>query len=73
MRVLVTGGKGFIGKHLCEILQLKGYNVQSYDIKDGQDILDRAKLDAAIKNVDAVFHLAGLLGCLLYTSPRPRD
>jgi len=62
MRVLVTGGKGFIGKHLCRALELRGYEAQSYDIKDGQDILDRAKLDAAIKNVDAVFHLAGLLG-----------
>ena len=29
--ILVTGGTGFIGSHLCEILTEYGYNVTAYD------------------------------------------
>ena len=29
--VLVTGGTGFIGSHLCETLVESGYNVTAYD------------------------------------------
>lgn len=31
MKILVTGGSGFIGSHLCDALLLKGHEVISYD------------------------------------------
>ncbi len=62
MKALVTGGQGFIGKHLYNMLEYKGYEAVTYDIADGQDILDQVELCAAVENVDAVFHLAALLG-----------
>ncbi len=57
-KVLVTGGEGFIGTHLVAGLRARGIDVQSYDLKSGCDIFDRAKLRAAMAGVDTVFHLA---------------
>lgn len=34
-RVLITGGRGFIGSHTAENLQKRGYAVATYDIIDG--------------------------------------
>ncbi|MDX6470001.1 MAG: GDP-L-fucose synthase [Gaiellaceae bacterium] len=63
MRVLVTGGGGFLGSHLCERLQADGHEVfaarrTDYDLtKEG----DAARLfaDAA---PDLVYHLAAEVG-----------
>lgn len=60
MKILVTGGRGFIGTHLIPALKKKGHTVRSYDIKDGQDILDAKQLSKAIKWADVVYHLAAL-------------
>lgn len=71
-KVLVTGGGGFIGKHLIELLRQKGYIVSSYErgnvnlgpgIHNFQgDVLDKQALNKAMKDQDEVYHLAGLLG-----------
>lgn len=59
---LVTGASGFVGSHLVAALKTHGYQVASFDIKNGQNILNRAQVERAIQGVDVVFNLAGLLG-----------
>ena len=72
-KVLVTGGAGYIGAHVAAELLKSGYSIRIYDdfsnglhrrvdgkfrdIVDG-DMLDRAKLLAALDGIDAVIHLA---------------
>lgn len=73
-KVLVTGGTGFVGSHLVELLLHKGYAVTclvrdpqklqwltglEVDVATG-DCLQPETLDSAVRNVSAVFHVAGL-------------
>lgn len=62
MRVLVTGGRGFIGSHVMAAAEARGWEARSYDIADGQDITSWVYVDAAVRECDAVIHCAGLLG-----------
>lgn len=72
--VLVTGGAGFIGSHLCEGLRAKGYRVRVLDslvygrhewvpanaeFLEG-DIRDIATCIKAVEGVDGVFHCAAM-------------
>src|SRR5260370_14556908 len=69
MRVVVTGGCGFIGSHVVDNLIRAGHEVLVLDIAAQQrnpdasyrrvDILDQAALEAAVGGSDAIFHLAG--------------
>jgi|TARA_B110000881_G_C18599935_1_gene534341 UDP-glucose 4-epimerase len=70
--VLITGGAGFIGIHLCKLLIKKKYNVSVIDnfsigkIRNipknvniyKKDILDYNSCVVACKNIDVVIHLA---------------
>jgi GDP-4-dehydro-6-deoxy-D-mannose reductase len=63
MRALVTGGDGFVGRHLTEHLRAAGDEVTSID-RHGPgavDIMDPVAIGAAMAAVrpDAVYHLAG--------------
>lgn len=58
MKILVTGGKGAIGGRLMQKLSELGHEPRSYDLVDGQDIFNLPQLEAAVKDVDAVYHLA---------------
>ena len=60
MKIIVTGGTGFLGKRLCGKLKLNGHNILSYDIIDGYDILNSEQLEETVINFkpDSIIHLA---------------
>lgn len=60
-RVVVTGGRGFIGQATARALINRGYEPVIYDMPDA-DVRDGAALKAAVKDSYAVIHLAGVLG-----------
>jgi GDP-4-dehydro-6-deoxy-D-mannose reductase len=70
MRVLMTGGAGFVGRHLAALLVEKGWLVWSLDRRHGgapgttkieSDLLDPRLVESAVKQARPrlVFHLAG--------------
>jgi UDP-glucuronate 4-epimerase len=76
-RVCVTGGLGFIGRHLCRALVARGYRVRCVDrataaarevaeLPPGVELvgadLSIAPLDSLLEDTDAVIHLAALPG-----------
>jgi len=60
MKILVTGGSGFIGKRLMEKLKDLGHEVENFDFINGQDIRDYEQVERAVKGKDMVFHLAAV-------------
>ncbi|MGW0760389.1 NAD-dependent epimerase/dehydratase family protein [Streptomyces sp. NPDC002814] len=64
MRVLVTGGAGFIGSHVVESLRAHGHEPVVYDIRDdpASDVRDPDAIRAALPGVDAVCHQAAMVG-----------
>jgi UDP-glucose 4-epimerase len=78
MRILITGGAGFIGSHIAESFQGKAEVVILDDFRSGDrknltglnhqliegSILDEAKLHAAMQGVDQVFHLAAMISVM---------
>ena len=70
MRVLVTGGAGFIGSHVVDRLLAAGMAPRIFDVRQSEhhatdevdtvlgDLLDRDALQAAMAGCDAVVHLA---------------
>tara|TARA_Y100000031_G_scaffold111878_1_gene123451 strand:- start:67 stop:1011 length:945 start_codon:yes stop_codon:yes gene_type:complete len=70
MKVLVTGGSGFIGSHVVDKLRDKGVKVRVYDCimplhRDDIEyyqgsILDIAALGFAMSGIDVVMHLAAI-------------
>lgn len=64
MRVLVTGGAGFIGSHVVDALRDHGHEPLVYDVADdpGADVRDAAAVRRALAEVDAVCHQAAMVG-----------
>lgn len=73
-KVLVTGGKGFIGSHLVNFLKSKGYWVRNVDVKEDaylqteedefclMDLREPKNALSATEGIDWVFNLAANMG-----------
>jgi dTDP-L-rhamnose 4-epimerase len=64
MRVLVTGGAGFIGSHVVDALTEDGHEPVVFDVAAdaGGDVRDRDAVARALDGVDAVCHQAAMVG-----------
>ncbi len=75
MRVLLTGGAGYVGSHAAWMLHRAGHDVWAYDnlseghrkaVPEGRlvvgDLMDRTKLEATLREhkIEAVMHFAAL-------------
>jgi nucleoside-diphosphate-sugar epimerase len=58
MKILLTGGCGFIGGNVKEYLQSKGVDTINYDLKQGLNLLDTLALERHIIKADMVLHIA---------------
>ncbi|WP_330305950.1 MULTISPECIES: NAD-dependent epimerase/dehydratase family protein [unclassified Streptomyces] len=62
MRVLVTGGAGFIGSQIARALTARGHEAVVFDLRDGLDVRDAEAVAGALPGVDAVCHQAAMVG-----------
>ncbi|MFF0736888.1 NAD-dependent epimerase/dehydratase family protein [Streptomyces chartreusis] len=60
MRVLLTGHRGFVGRHLYEAMDERGWLVTGIDLADGRDALDFFRRDAS--PWDLAIHCAAIVG-----------
>jgi UDP-glucose 4-epimerase len=86
MRILITGGSGFIGSHLVELFQGSAEVVVLDNLRSGHlsnleglahtfiqgSVTDRSAVDQAMQGVDFVFHLAAMIS-VPESMARPRE
>lgn len=71
MKIMVTGGSGFLGSHVADALSDAGHEVTVFDIKDSLylrpdqhmvkgSILDEKLIERIIPGHDVVYHFAGI-------------
>lgn len=71
MKIVVFGGSGFVGSHVCDVLTDREYDVAIFDLKKspylrkGQrmavgDIMDSQAVEEAVRGANAVYHFAGV-------------
>ena len=70
-KILITGGSGFLGRHVCQLLKSRGYFVTVVDKvplreKEVQfystEFSNQATMVPLLKQSDAVIHLAAMVG-----------
>ena len=71
MKILVSGGSGFLGSHVADALSDAGHEVTIFDIRKSPyqradqkmitgNILDQELLDKIVEDQDVVYHFAGI-------------
>jgi len=69
MKVLVTGGSGFIGSHIVDKLRLRGFEVRVFDKQKPMredvewfngDLLNEKEVLEACKDIEVIYHLAAI-------------
>src|SRR5258708_38517268 len=76
MKILITGATGLLGGHLLQTLQQRGEQIralilpvenadkliaQGVEVARG-DVTDASTLATAVKDIEIIFHLAGMMG-----------
>ena len=79
MRILITGGAGFLGSHLCELLINKGHHVIAMDnlitgrVDNITDLMGHSRFTFVKYNVCDYVHVDGALDAILhFASPASR-
>jgi UDP-glucose 4-epimerase len=60
MRILITGNKGFIGRVVSKELENSGFEIEGFDITEGNDILNYKSLYNKMNGCQLVVHLAAI-------------
>jgi len=67
-KILITGGAGFLGRHLSRTMAQEGHQIKIIDLKNNPefetviaDIQDTQAMKKELAGIDVVFHLASLI------------
>lgn len=60
MTIAVAGSEGFVGRHVCSLLEAQGYKLIRIDISSGLDLCDYSIIDK-VGRINCFIHLANLV------------
>src|SRR5437660_7029995 len=74
-RVLVTGGSGFLGKHVLDVLARRGYQAVMAPTHADYDLSDSNQVAACLRDLrpEAIVHLAAVVGGIGANRARPGE
>lgn len=74
-KILVTGGRGFVGRHVVQQLLLHGAEEKNIFTPSSSefDLRNQVKAKKAVKGRDIVVHLAARVGGIGFNQSRPAD
>jgi len=75
MKILVTGGFGFVGKSVCNLLEGKGLDYEAHSRRNGLDLRDYYETTQFIRrnNPEVIINCSAHVGSLHYVSEKAGD